>query len=52
MRRALIFIRLVMGWPAPFCLRWGHDRVRGFGPGRESGPTAICLDPECGWYEP
>jgi hypothetical protein len=43
------FIRSLFGWSAPFCKRWGHDKVRGCGPGREYTPWLICADDECGW---
>jgi hypothetical protein len=50
-RQMIRALRLLFGLRSPFCKRWGCDAVRGFGPGRETGPDWICLDPDCGWYQ-
>lgn len=50
MSAMLRLVRALLGLSAPFCRRWGHDIVRGCGPGREYAPMWLCADPECGWY--
>lgn len=46
------FMRRLFGVSAPFCKRWGHRLVRGFGPGREScSYTWMCIDAGCGYTE-